>query len=78
VQSHHLHNDTLAGLLPGTLYHHPLHLQVYGIDVGYGQVAHKVRVDPRVTVIERFNIRYLTPQDLPCQVGVTATFHLKF
>jgi predicted rRNA methylase YqxC with S4 and FtsJ domains len=51
---------------------HFVYLQVYGIDVGYGQVAHKVRVDPRVTVIERFNLRYLTPRDLPCKVGKQA------
>lgn len=43
-------------------------LQVYGIDVGYGQVADKVRRDPRVTVMERFNLRHLKPEDLPTQV----------
>ncbi|MEM7129211.1 MAG: TlyA family RNA methyltransferase [Chloroflexota bacterium] len=34
--------------------------QVYAIDVGYGQLAWKLRIDPRVVVIERTNIRHLT------------------
>jgi 23S rRNA (cytidine1920-2'-O)/16S rRNA (cytidine1409-2'-O)-methyltransferase len=33
--------------------------RVYAVDVGYGQLAWKLRQDPRVTVIERANIRYL-------------------
>jgi 23S rRNA (cytidine1920-2'-O)/16S rRNA (cytidine1409-2'-O)-methyltransferase len=33
---------------------------VYAVDVGYGQLAWKLRQDPRVTVIERTNIRNLT------------------
>ena len=32
---------------------------VYAIDVGYGQLDWKIRQDPRVTVLERTNIRYL-------------------
>lgn len=32
---------------------------VYAVDVGYGQLAWKLRQDPRVTVLERTNIRYL-------------------
>jgi 23S rRNA (cytidine1920-2'-O)/16S rRNA (cytidine1409-2'-O)-methyltransferase len=32
---------------------------VYAIDVGYGQFSWKLRQDPRVTVIERTNIRYM-------------------
>lgn len=32
---------------------------VYAIDVGYGQLAWKLRQDRRVTVLERTNIRYL-------------------
>jgi 23S rRNA (cytidine1920-2'-O)/16S rRNA (cytidine1409-2'-O)-methyltransferase len=35
---------------------------VYAVDVGYGQLAWKLRQDPRVTVIERTNIRYM-PDD---------------
>ena len=35
--------------------------RVLAVDVGYGQLAHKLRVDPRVTVMERTNGRALTP-----------------
>lgn len=38
---------------------------VYAIDVGYGQLDWKLRNDPRVTVMERTNARYLTKEDLP-------------
>jgi 23S rRNA (cytidine1920-2'-O)/16S rRNA (cytidine1409-2'-O)-methyltransferase len=38
--------------------------QVYGIDVGYGQVAWKLRQDERVILRERVNFRHLTPQVL--------------
>lgn len=38
--------------------------RVYGVDVGYGQVAWKLRIDPRVVLRERTNIRYLTPEQL--------------
>ncbi|MDV3347613.1 TlyA family RNA methyltransferase [Leptothoe sp. LEGE 181152] len=38
--------------------------QVYGIDVGYGQVAWKIRQDPRVVLRERTNLRHLTPEEL--------------
>ena len=34
---------------------------VYSIDVGYGQLDWKLRNDPRVTVMERVNARYLQP-----------------
>lgn len=37
---------------------------VYGIDVGYGQVAWSLRQDPRVILRERTNIRHLKPEDL--------------
>ena len=33
--------------------------RVYAVDVGYGQLAWKLRQDPRVVVIERTNIRYM-------------------
>jgi 23S rRNA (cytidine1920-2'-O)/16S rRNA (cytidine1409-2'-O)-methyltransferase len=39
--------------------------RVYAVDVGYGQLAWKLRQDPRVVVIERTNIRHLTPDQLP-------------
>ena len=38
---------------------------VYAIDVGYGQLDWKLRNDPRVTSMERTNIRYVKPEDLP-------------
>lgn len=38
--------------------------QIYGIDVGYGQVAWKLRQDSRVVLRERTNIRHLTPEEL--------------
>ena len=38
--------------------------QVYGVDVGYGQVAWKLRQDPRVILKERTNIRHLTADNL--------------
>lgn len=38
---------------------------VYAVDVGYGQLAWKLRQDPRVVVRERTNIRFLTPDRLP-------------
>ena len=37
---------------------------VYGVDVGYGQVAWSLRNDPRLILKERTNIRYLQPADL--------------
>ena len=39
-------------------------VKVYAVDVGYGQLAWKIRSDPRVVVMERTNIRYVTPEDL--------------
>ena len=38
---------------------------VYSIDVGYGQLDWSLRNDPRVTVMERTNARYLKREDLP-------------
>ena len=38
--------------------------KVFAIDVGYGQLAWKSRNDPRVVVMERTNIRYVTLEDL--------------
>ncbi|NEO40598.1 MAG: TlyA family RNA methyltransferase [Moorea sp. SIOASIH] len=38
--------------------------QVYGVDVGYGQVAWSLRNDQRVVLKERTNLRYLQPADL--------------
>ena len=38
---------------------------VYAVDVGYGQLAWKLRSDPRVVTMERTNIRHLEPETLP-------------
>ena len=38
--------------------------KVFAIDVGYGQLAWKIRSDLRVVVMERTNIRYVTLEDL--------------
>lgn len=38
--------------------------KVYAIDVGYGQLAYKLRKDPRVIVMERTNIREVVSKDL--------------
>ena len=38
---------------------------VVAVDVGYGQLAWPVRSDPRVTVLERTNVRDLAPEMLP-------------
>lgn len=38
--------------------------KVYAVDVGYGQLAWKLRNDPKVVVIERTNIRHSTPADI--------------
>lgn len=37
-------------------------VRVYAIDVGYGQLAWKLRSDKRVVVMERTNIRFVTPE----------------
>ena len=51
--------------------------KVYAVDVGYGQLAWKLRQDPRVVNWERTNIRYFDPVNLadPIQlVVVDASF----
>lgn len=39
--------------------------KVYAVDVGYGQLAWKLRSDPRVVSLERTNARYLTSEHVP-------------
>lgn len=51
--------------------------KVYAIDVGYGQLALKLRDDPRVVVIERFNIRNITKENVPDPLD-GATLDLSF
>ncbi len=44
--------------------------KVYAIDVGYGQLAWRLRQDPRVVCMDRTNIRYVQPE----HIGVQADF----
>ena len=39
--------------------------KVYAVDVGYGQLAWKLRNDPRVVNLERTNMRYVTSEQVP-------------
>lgn len=43
---------------------------VFAVDVGYGQLAWKLRQDPRVVVIERTNIRHMSPQILTSPIDL--------
>lgn len=43
--------------------------KVYAVDVGYGQLAHKLRTDPRVVVMERTNARHLERAQVPDEIG---------
>jgi 23S rRNA (cytidine1920-2'-O)/16S rRNA (cytidine1409-2'-O)-methyltransferase len=45
---------------------------VYAVDVGYGQMAWKLRQDPRVVVMERTNIRHLPAESIPQPVDLIA------
>jgi 23S rRNA (cytidine1920-2'-O)/16S rRNA (cytidine1409-2'-O)-methyltransferase len=40
-------------------------VHVVALDVGYGQIAERLRRDPRVTVLDRTNIRLVEPGSLP-------------
>lgn len=44
--------------------------RVYCVDVGYGQLAWKLRQDARVVIIERTNIRYLQRERIPEDVDI--------
>lgn len=44
--------------------------KVYAIDVGYGQLAWKLRQDERVVVLERENVRHLDPAKVPEACGL--------
>ena len=39
--------------------------RVYAVDVGYGQLDWRLRTDSRVVVMDRVNIRYVRPDDIP-------------
>nr|WP_238339463.1 TlyA family RNA methyltransferase [Candidatus Manganitrophus noduliformans] len=51
--------------------------RVYAVDVGYGQLAWRLRQDPRVIVLERRNIRTLPPESVPEPVDL-ATIDVSF
>ncbi len=51
--------------------------RVYAVDVGYGQLAWKLRQDPRVVVIERTNIRNMPADALPHPIDL-ATIDVSF
>ena len=44
--------------------------RVYAVDVGYGQLAWRLRNDPRVVSLERKNIRYLKAQEIGQKVDL--------
>src|SRR3954466_1863801 len=44
--------------------------KVYAVDVGHGQLAWKLRQDPRVVVMERTNARHLASAEIPEPVGL--------
>ena len=52
-----------GGFTDVLLHHGAAH--VHALDVGHGQLAWKLRNDPRVTVMERVNARHLKPGDVP-------------
>jgi 23S rRNA (cytidine1920-2'-O)/16S rRNA (cytidine1409-2'-O)-methyltransferase len=39
--------------------------KVFAVDVGYGQLAHSLRIDSRVVVLERVNARELSAREVP-------------
>lgn len=52
--------------------------KVFSIDVGYGQLAWKLRQDPRVVCMERTNIRHVTPDMLDGEVPELAVIDVSF
>lgn len=50
----------------------------YALDVGYNQLAWKLRQDERVVVMERTNFRYVTPADLQSGLPEFATIDVSF
>jgi 23S rRNA (cytidine1920-2'-O)/16S rRNA (cytidine1409-2'-O)-methyltransferase len=43
--------------------------KVIAVDVGYGQLNWKLRKDPRVTILEKTNARFLTPDDIKTPIN---------
>mgnify|MGYP002335939319 CR=1 FL=1 len=46
--------------------------KIYCIDVGYGQLAWKLRQDQRIVLIERTNVRYLERNKIPDEIDIAA------
>ncbi|CAG9609299.1 TlyA family RNA methyltransferase [Pseudoneobacillus rhizosphaerae] len=53
-------------------------LMSYALDVGYNQLAWKLRQDERVVVMERTNFRYVTPSDLEMGMPEFASIDVSF
>ncbi len=47
-------------------------VKVFSVDVGYGQLAWKLRSDSRVVNLERTNIRYVTQEQIPDKIDFTS------
>lgn len=47
-------------------------IKVYSVDVGYGQLAWKLRIDPRVVCMERTNIRYVTNEEVTDKIDFSS------
>ncbi len=45
--------------------------RVYAVDVGHGQLAEKLRQDPRVVIMDRTNARHLTLESFPEPIALT-------
>ena len=57
-----------TGGFTDVLLHHGA-ARVYAVDVGHGQLAWKLRQDPRVQVLEKTNARYLDASMIPEPIG---------
>ena len=51
--------------------------KVFAVDVGYGQFAWKLRIDPRVVCLERTNVRYITQEQIG-ELGSFASIDVSF
>lgn len=47
-------------------------IKVYAVDVGHGQLDWKLRNDSRVVVMEKTNIRYVTPEDVEDRIQLSS------
>ena len=47
-------------------------VKVYSVDVGHGQLAWKLRNDERVVCMEKTNIRYVTHENIPDEIGFSS------